>query len=153
MSVWQMARRGEPRPTTTCKFNGLDLLALVLIMALFQSISAQASSELPQVFKLDCLWEHAGNVDESDPAPQRQDGIAFSSSSAPKKVGYGEEVRLVEIRGVAGTRHFVVPDFGSVLAGLSVTVFADGTSVHTQIYRFDSKIAVNASVGTCEVFE
>lgn len=116
---------------------------------------AQADSLLNAVFQIQCEWAHSGSVDQSGPAPEFPNGIAFSSSSKPSTVNSDMELggSIIEIKAVGGTRHFVVKDIGGALAGMFVTVYENGLSTRTETYRIEGKLAVHSYIGTCEIVE
>ncbi|WP_299369762.1 hypothetical protein [uncultured Tateyamaria sp.] len=116
-------------------------------------VLAQSDTALPRVFELLCNWEHEARLDHRDSAPELPNGIAYSSSSRPAQAERETTSGAIEIAGVTGTRHFVMPDIGGPLAGMFITVYADGRSVRTQNYRIHGELAMYSTLGACEVIE
>ncbi|WP_299863821.1 hypothetical protein [uncultured Roseobacter sp.] len=112
--------------------------------------AAQAETTPEQVFKIRCDWKHEARLDDQNRPPELATGIAYSASGKPHRIDEGHAM-TVEVAGVGGTRHFMMPDVGGALAGMMITIYPDGQSLRVQHYRTQNRISAHATIGTCEV--
>lgn len=89
----------------------------------------------------------------NSPSIEHAESVAFSSSSQPHRIEQEHLGMVIETSGFGGTRHFILPDIGGVLAGQFVTIYTDGKASMTQNYRLDGNLTSNNVLGTCEVME
>ncbi|MBO9472385.1 hypothetical protein J7413_02440 [Shimia sp. R10_1] len=150
---------------TLSKANARRLLSNALAnlasITMFAGVSLAASNhgensgqtnELPQVFSVDCSWSETTSTFEIDKTGALVTR-AFSSANAPQKVLLKSHLGWVELAGMGGERHFVMPSTGSLLGGQMLTVMMDGRATRTQTTMFKDEIRVSAEIGHCEVIE
>ncbi len=104
-------------------------------------------------FQLECQFSHA--ISYADAVEVNfEPAKAIVDLQAPPVLADHEDGHLFEVKGADGARHFIVPYYGSTLAGEFFTVFSDGRSVRTQHYATSEKnLGVHSDLGTCEVIE
>ena len=145
------ARRGKAAPVA-CNVLCLGLLAAQTAAANEQAAPSVDETELPQKFFINCKWDETiRNTSLGTTTGEHQ--TTHSSSNHPVVLNDDKLGKLVELSGVGSTRHFVLPDLGSILAGEMTTVFADGRAVRSQTYDVAGELTVSSSIGHCEVIE
>lgn len=113
---------------------------------------AQAETTQQFSFQIRCNWTHELRLDDKSPGSESPNGPGYLAAERPLQVQQ-DYPSTIEIAGVGGTRHFMMPDIGGPLAGMMITVYPGGQSIGLQQYRVRGKIYAHATKGSCEVIE
>lgn len=115
--------------------------------------AAALAPTLGHTFELRCDFASV-TTEQKAATDTHPSSIAFSTSAPPRVVARVGDGAFFELEGIRGTRHFISPQLGGVLAGEFITVLADGRSMRSQ-HLLQGKAAMAASVeyGHCEVIE
>lgn len=115
---------------------------------------AAAKQPLNTTFEIKCRFDRTISDKTATLVENPVQVMAMGSTEVPYVVDAASQGRVfIEIKGVAGARHFVQPNLGSVLAGQMITIFPDGRSVLSQHYTGKEHLGVHSEVGRCEVME